>query len=93
MEAPHVVPLGVEHLHAVVAPVGHVDVAVRIHRNAGRPVELTLAAACLADGLFELAVAGEHLVAVVAPVGHIDVAELVHVHTPRQVELAGFRPV
>src|SRR5262249_5957861 len=39
-------PILPEDLHTVIAPIGHVDVAVVVHRDTAGAVELTLSLAC-----------------------------------------------
>ena len=80
--------VGSEYLHAVVHPVGNVDVAICVHGQTVGTVQLTDAAARGADGGFPLAVSGELLDAVVAPVCDVDVALTVQRDAPRSVELA-----
>ena len=75
----------------MVAPVGHVDVAVIVHTDAGRATNLAVTAArCPVCGN-ELPLGGELLDAVIAPVGHVDVVPAVYTDTPGQVELARVR--
>ena len=81
-------PVRVEHLDAVVQPVGDVDVAVSVHVHGRRAVELPFGVAGFAHAHQELAVGAEFLDAVVAPVGDVDVAELVDRHAPGHVHLA-----
>src|SRR5207253_7714231 len=83
---------GGELLDALVAGVGHEDVAVLVDRDAVGPVELAVAAARVAELRDEAAVAVEALDAVVAGVDHVDVAvAVVHGHVGRAAELAGGR--
>src|SRR5262245_35374119 len=74
--APHgeEVAVLVEHLDAIVADLGDVDVVVLVQRDAGRRPELALAGAALAPRLEDLAVLVEHLHAVVLEVGDIQLA-------------------
>ena len=82
------VALGVHDLHALVAPVGDVDVAGVVNGDGGGAVELAVGAAGFAKGGYELALCGELLDAVVAPVGDVDAAGAVYGNAPGQVELA-----
>ena len=71
----------VQHLHALVAPVAHVDVALEVGGDRVRRVELQVAVAARADGLHEPAVLVVlHDARVEVAVRHEDVALLVEGH-------------
>src|SRR5262249_53398314 len=80
-----------QDLHALIAPVSHVDVTLGVYRDARRPVELALALPGLAKAGHELAFGGEFLDAVIAPVSDIDIALGVHSYAPGEVKLAILR--
>src|SRR6202040_2096445 len=80
--------LGGQLLNAVVLPVGDIDVAILVERDAPRLVELTITiagAAALAD---KLPVRSEDLEAVVAAVDDDDVAVLLDGQARRAINLA-----
>src|SRR2546422_125454 len=79
--------VGAQNLHPLVAPVGDVEVTLRIHCHAGGPMQLAVALPGLAKARQELAVVGGLLDAVVAPIGHVHVAWRVQSHPPGEVEL------
>ena len=81
--------VGAELLDAVVAPVGHVDIAQLIDGDAPRHVKLALAAAVAAPLAQEAALAGELLDAVVERIDDVEIALGVEVHAGRAVELPG----
>src|SRR5207248_5238553 len=86
----HHVALAGEDLHAVVAPIGHRDVAVWIERDACRMAELARRGARAADSRQERAVQREHLDAIVSPVGYVCPPEgTADVDTPRVAKLSG----
>src|SRR5712691_2305248 len=64
-------------LHALVAPVGYVDIALPVHGNAGGAVEFPIALARGAPTGQIMSCGIELLVAIVAPVSHIHVASLI----------------
>src|SRR5262245_55178006 len=80
--------ISIEHLQAVVLEVGHVNRAVLINGDSGRPIELPITLSRRAKIQQEPTVWGEFLNAVVAPIGHIHVAILVDINAPGDVELA-----
>src|SRR6266850_7046787 len=71
------VAIGIEHLQAVVLEVGHVNRAVLINGDSGRPIELPITLSRSAKLHQEPAVWGEFLNAVVAPIGYVHVPILV----------------
>src|SRR5580700_10956096 len=76
-----------EYLDALVGPVGDVELAVRVERDAVRQVELALAMARRAPRLDQPSVAGEAVHAGVAvAVGHVNVAVGVADHLGRVIE-------
>ena len=86
-ECRDVVRVRVVHLHPVVHPVAHIDVAVGVNRYIGGMVELRLAVAIFAKAEDELAVRIELLNAIVLVVGDIDAAVRVSGYAPGRVEL------
>ena len=62
-----------QQLHALVAPIGDVDVPFGVHRRLGGPVELALALSRLSKSGQKAAVGCELLDAVIAPVGDVNV--------------------
>src|SRR5258705_235537 len=80
---------GRQLLHAVVLPVGNVDVAVLVERNAPRLVELAVAAAGLSALGDKLALRREDLQAIVAAVDDDHVAVGLADNAGRPVQLAG----
>ena len=87
-------PVRAEGLYFAVLGVGHVNVALGVDRHRGRPLELAVAGAALAEHVGESAVRVEDLHPVVAGIGHIDEALGVdkdaarRAHLPLQFTLA-----
>ena len=75
-------------LQPVVTPVGHVNVTLRVHGYAGRPVQVAEVGGGGLETEQELALRVELLHPVVLPVGDVDGTRPVHADTPRQIELA-----
>src|SRR5262249_4765984 len=82
-----------EYLDALIRPVGHIELSLRIEGDAVRQVELALAMARATPRLDEASVPGEavHAGAAVAS-GHVNVAVGVGDHLGRMIERAG-RPL
>src|SRR5215471_8661651 len=80
--------IGIEHLQAVVLEVGHVNRAILINGDSGRPVELPITLSRGTKLQQEPAVWGEFLDAVVAPVGHVHIPLLVDLDAPWVIEFA-----
>ena len=79
--------VGRELLDAVVTPVGHVHVAVRIGRHSPRQVELAIAAPLRSEIAQEPAIAHELLYAVVVVIHHVEVVVPVESQARGAVEL------
>ncbi len=90
-EALDVVAIAVKEHDAVVATVGHIDIAVLVDRHIRRAVEFTLAVTARSDHHQWLAGRAQLLHAVVAPVAHVDAALRVQRDAPRHVELPRIR--
>ena len=69
--------VGSVNLQTVIAPVGHVDIAFRVHGHAGGAVEVANAAIGALEFDQELALGCELLHPVVSPVGNVHVVLLV----------------
>ena len=69
----HECALGVQHLNAMVPPVGHVDVSILVYAHVGRTAKLTVTPAPCAVCSDEFPSGVKPLDAVVAPIGHVDI--------------------
>src|SRR5262245_47107066 len=81
------VPIGVKHLQAIVARVGHINHPGLIDGDAAGAVELPIPTARAAEFHQEAALSRELLDAIVAPVGDVHIALFVNGDTPGHVEL------
>ena len=66
--------IGVEYLYSLVAPVGDIDSARIVNRDAGRPAQFSVAPTGRSVGGYVFAVGREPLYPVIAPVCDVDVA-------------------
>src|SRR5712691_316548 len=77
-----------EDLHAMVRPVTHIHITLRVDSHVGGTIQLALAGPITATKLHdERTIGGELLHAVILMVGNVDVTLLVYSDTPRRVEL------
>src|SRR5919204_179750 len=84
--------LGVEDLDAVVRPVAHIHIAIRVYGHVGRTVQLALSGPVAAELAHELAIRGELLHAVVLVVGDVHVPLPVYGDPRGAVELTVIAP-
>src|SRR5216683_446083 len=87
-EGVEVVATSVEHLQPIVAPVGDIDIPVRIDSDIAGSIELTIAIAGATELHHEVSRRAELLNPVVAPVGNVHMVMGVYLYAPGEVELA-----